>query len=43
MQALDSMSNYDAGGYFLSFSPTNHNGSSFVELTIIGRDDTFKY
>jgi len=43
MQALDSMSNYDAGGYFLSFSPTNHNGSSFVELTIIGKDDTFKY
>ncbi|MGA8049175.1 MAG: ABC transporter substrate-binding protein [Burkholderiales bacterium] len=43
MQALDSMSNYDAGGYFVGFSPTNHNGSSFVELTIIGKDGTFKY
>ncbi|MGE5130273.1 MAG: ABC transporter substrate-binding protein [Sphingomonadaceae bacterium] len=43
MQALDSMSDYDAGGYYLSFSPTNHNGSSFVELTIIGKDLHFKY
>lgn len=42
-QALDSMSDYDAGGYYLSFSPTNHNGSSFVELTIIGKDLHFKY
>jgi branched-chain amino acid transport system substrate-binding protein len=43
MQALDGMSNYDAGGYTLNFSPTNHNGSSFVELTIIGKDLSFKH
>ncbi len=43
MQALDNMSNYDAGGYVIGFSPTNHNGSAFVELTIIGKDGQFKH
>lgn len=41
MRALDSMSSYDAGGYFVSFSPRNHNGSKFVDLTIIGRNLKF--
>ena len=36
--ALESMRNYDAGGYPVSFSPTDHNGSSFVELTVLRRD-----
>lgn len=43
MRALDGMSNYDAGGYVLSFSPDNHNGSSYVELTIIGKDLGFRH
>lgn len=43
MQALDGMSNFDAGGYVLSFSPSNHNGSSYVELTIIGKDGSFRH
>ena len=43
MQALDGMSSFDAGGYVLSFSPSNHNGSSYVELTIIGKDGTFRH
>ncbi len=43
MQALDGMSSYDAGGYTVSFGPANHNGSSFVELTIIGKDLSFKH
>lgn len=42
MQALDALS-YDAGGYIVGFTPTNHNGSSFVELTIIGKDLLFKH
>ena len=42
MAALDNMSNYDAGGYILSFSGKNHNGSKFVDLTIIGTDLKFK-
>jgi len=43
MHALDGMKGYDAGGYLMSFSPTDHNGSSHVELTVIGRDLKFNY
>jgi ABC-type branched-subunit amino acid transport system substrate-binding protein len=43
MHALDGMSNYDAGGYIVSFSGSNHNGSSFVELTVIGQNLRFAY
>jgi ABC-type branched-subunit amino acid transport system substrate-binding protein len=43
MQALDNLKGFDAGGYVVSFSPENHNGSSFVELTVIGRDLKFNY
>jgi branched-chain amino acid transport system substrate-binding protein len=43
MQALDAMTAYDAGGYLISFSPTNHNGSSYVDLIVIGRDLKFNY
>jgi len=27
----------------VSFSPTNHNGSAYVELTVIGKDLKFSY
>jgi branched-chain amino acid transport system substrate-binding protein len=43
MRELDNLKGYDAGGYVVSFAPTNHNGSSFVELTVIGRDLKFSY
>jgi len=43
MQALDSLKSYDTGGYVVAFSPTNHNGSSYVELTIIGQGLKFNY
>jgi branched-chain amino acid transport system substrate-binding protein len=43
MRALDSLSNFDTGGYVVSFSPANHNGSSFVELTVIGAGLKFNY
>ena len=43
MQALDGMGGYDTGGYTVGFGPKDHNGSSFVELTIIGKDGTFKF
>ena len=39
--ALESMNNVDVGGYNINFSPKSHNGSSFVDLTMIGRDKTF--
>ncbi len=43
MRALDGLNNFDAGGFPVSFSPTNHNGSNYVELTVIGRELKFRY
>ncbi|HKQ27015.1 MAG TPA: ABC transporter substrate-binding protein [Burkholderiales bacterium] len=43
MQALDGMKSFDTGGYVVSFSPSDHNGSAYVELTVIGRDLQFSY
>ncbi|MGC2518560.1 MAG: ABC transporter substrate-binding protein [Burkholderiales bacterium] len=42
-KALDSMHNVDIGGYIVDFSPTNHNGSKFVDLTAISRQGRFAY
>jgi branched-chain amino acid transport system substrate-binding protein len=42
MQVLDTMT-FDTGGYVVRFAPDNHNGSSYVELTVIGRDLQFNY
>jgi len=42
-QALDTMKAFDVGGYAVSFAPDNHNGSSFVELTVIGQGLKFNY
>ncbi len=39
--ALETMGDVDVGGFFVSFSPKNHNGSKFVDLTIIARDGKF--
>ena len=39
--AIESMSNYDLGGYVVNFGPGQRNGSNFVELTIIGRKGEF--
>lgn len=39
--ALETMGNVDLGGFVVNFTPTNHNGSQFVELTIIGRGGKF--
>ena len=43
MRELDALKDFDTGGYLISFSPKNHNGSSFVELTVIDRDLKFGY
>jgi ABC-type branched-subunit amino acid transport system substrate-binding protein len=39
--ALEGMSNVDMGDFIVNFSPTNHSGSKFVDLTMIGRNETF--
>ena len=34
---LEGISNYDAGGVFISFSPRRHAGSRYVDITILNR------
>jgi ABC-type branched-subunit amino acid transport system substrate-binding protein len=43
MSALDNLKDFDVGGYSVSFAHDNHNGSSFVELTVIGEGHKFNY
>ena len=40
--ALETMNDVDFGGFAVSYSPKKHNGSMYVDLTIIGRDGGFK-
>ena len=39
--ALETLVDYDAGGFLVNYSPTDHGGSRYVELTAIGRDGAF--
>ena len=41
IRAMETMDNYDAGGFRVSFGPDNHNGSKFVDLTIISKEQRF--
>jgi ABC-type branched-subunit amino acid transport system substrate-binding protein len=41
LQALESMHKTDLGGLAVSYSETDHAGSEFVELTMIGRNGRF--
>jgi ABC-type branched-subunit amino acid transport system substrate-binding protein len=36
--ALETMADVDLGGFVINFSPSNHNGSKFVDLSMIGRN-----
>jgi len=36
--ALDALTSFDLGGYEISFSPTNHNGSRFVDTAVVTAD-----
>lgn len=38
---LESMRNYDAGGFMVDFGQKKHNGSSYVDLSIISKDGQF--
>ena len=39
--ALETLRDYDVGGFNVTYTPTDHNGSKFVELTVITRDGKF--
>ena len=41
ISAMETLQNFDSGGFFVNFGPASHNGSSFVELTIIRQDGRF--
>ncbi len=41
ISALEGIRNFDAGGYTVNFTPNDHNGSKFVELTVLGRNGKF--
>ncbi|HEX4944537.1 MAG TPA: ABC transporter substrate-binding protein [Usitatibacteraceae bacterium] len=41
IKAMESLDPYDTGGFKVSYSGDNHNGSRFVDLTIISRDQKF--
>jgi hypothetical protein len=38
---MEQLREFDVGGYLVTFSPSDHNGSRFVELTVIGKDEHF--
>jgi ABC-type branched-subunit amino acid transport system substrate-binding protein len=41
LQAMGSLGRVDLNGYSLNFSPTSHQGSNWVELTILSRGNRF--
>ncbi|MFN3629933.1 MAG: ABC transporter substrate-binding protein, partial [Casimicrobiaceae bacterium] len=43
IKALESMREVDLGDFVISFSPDNHNGSKYVEMTVLGRDGQVRY
>jgi branched-chain amino acid transport system substrate-binding protein len=43
LKTLDSIQNFNVGGFAIDFSPSNHNGSRFVELTAISKAGKFAY
>jgi ABC-type branched-subunit amino acid transport system substrate-binding protein len=41
VRAMESLNELNISGYSLKFSPTDHNGSSYVELTMLRADGSF--
>jgi ABC-type branched-subunit amino acid transport system substrate-binding protein len=41
ISAMEGMRDVDVGGFLVTFTPANHSGSRFVELTVIGKDERF--
>jgi ABC-type branched-subunit amino acid transport system substrate-binding protein len=39
--AMEQIREFDVGGFIVTFTPTDHSGSRFVELTVIGKDERF--
>ena len=41
VSALETLNDFDLGGFSVTYSPVDHTGSHFVELTAIGKDGSF--
>lgn len=41
VKSLESLRSFDAGGFTLRFDSDNHNGSTFVDLTMLSREQRF--
>jgi ABC-type branched-subunit amino acid transport system substrate-binding protein len=41
IKAVEGMTEYDLGGYIVGYSPDNHNGSRYVDITVINKDGKF--
>src|SRR5437764_7304698 len=41
INAMEQIRDYDVGGFTVTFTPTDHSGSRFVELTVISKDERF--
>jgi branched-chain amino acid transport system substrate-binding protein len=41
IKAVEFMRSVGLGGYVLKFSPTDHEASDFIDLTVIRKDSTF--
>jgi ABC-type branched-subunit amino acid transport system substrate-binding protein len=39
--ALETMKGEDLGGFMLNYAPDNHNGSGFVDITMLRKDGSF--
>lgn len=42
IRALESIQDFDMGGFNVNFSPNNHNGSRYVDMTMILKGRTFR-
>jgi ABC-type branched-subunit amino acid transport system substrate-binding protein len=41
IRAMETINDLDVGGFKVAYGPTNHNGSKFVDLTIISKEQRF--
>ena len=43
IRALEGLRSLDVGGFSVSFAPDNHNGSKFVEMTVLNKNGEVRY
>jgi len=41
VNAMETLRDYDVGGFTVTYTPQDHGGSRFVEMTVIGREGRF--